>query len=41
MCVYCWAVDNMGGKKDGKEWRVAKKACREMERMMRDIKEKA
>ncbi len=37
MCAYCCAAD---GKKDGKERHVAKKACREMERMMRDIKEK-
>jgi hypothetical protein len=41
MCAYCWVADYMGGEKDGKGWCVAKKECREMERMMRDIKEMA
>jgi len=38
-CAYCWAAGVMGGKKDGKERRKAAQACREMERMRRDIKE--
>jgi len=40
-CAYCWAAGVMGGKKDGKERRKAAQACREMERMRRDIKERA
>ena len=39
-CAYCWAAGVMGGKKDGKERRKAAQACREMERMRRDIKER-
>jgi hypothetical protein len=34
MCAYCLADDTK--KKDGKEWRKATQACREMERMLRE-----
>jgi hypothetical protein len=40
MCAYC-CVECVGGKKDGKEQRKAAHSCREMERMRRDIKERA
>jgi len=35
-CAYCW----VGGMKDGKEQHKAAQACREMERMRRDINNK-
>jgi hypothetical protein len=39
-CAYCISDGVLGGKKDGKDRRKAAQACREMERMRRDVKER-
>lgn len=39
-CAYCISDGVLGGKKDGKDRRKAAQACREMEQMRRDVKER-